>query len=91
MNLLEELKTNKDGEAISKEYPSVNKTYYLKEIETIHGYYLNPELIELNLLDNKVLEVPVKNKAVEILPIPKVREELIEQVSIVKKLPKTGF
>jgi uncharacterized surface anchored protein len=62
MNLLEELETDESGEALSKEYPSVNKTYYLKELETISGYNLNIEVREVNLIDNETLEINLQNE-----------------------------
>ena len=41
MNLLETLETDEKGEAISKEYPSVNRKYYLKEMYDAECFIVN--------------------------------------------------
>ena len=64
MDLLETLETDKNGEAFSNQYPSVNKKYYLKEIEPKEGYLVNEELIEIDLIDNEVFELVLKNDKV---------------------------
>lgn len=62
LNSIETLETNENGEAFSKEYPSVGKKYYLKEIETNEKYNLNEELIEIELENNSQKEIVVKNE-----------------------------
>lgn len=68
MNLLESLETDKNGEAFSKKYPSVNEVYYLKEVETKRGYKLNEELIEVKLIDNEILDLLITNSELKKLP-----------------------
>lgn len=75
MNLLEELETDENGEVYSKEYPSVNEIYYLKEVKTNREYELTDELIEVKLIDKSILEILVTNKKIpeeiELLRLPK--------------------
>ena len=61
MNLLETLETDEKGEAMSKQYPVVNRKYYLKEIKTVEGYSFSSELIEVSLIGNSIKDVFVKN------------------------------
>lgn len=87
MNLLETLETDEKGEAISQEYPSTNKKYYLKEIKTIDGYVLDKELKEITLADNAILDVFIKNaktpKEPEIITITKEVEPKV--ITIIKE------
>ena len=101
MNLLETLETNENGEALSKEYPVVNKKYYLKEIETVEGYSFSSDLIDVTLIGDSIKDVFVKNAKIpkepdivtvyeEPEPIKKVimgEPKIIEEVI---PLPKTG-
>lgn len=89
MNLLEILETDKEGVAVSKKYPSVNKKYYLRETKTVDGYYFNGELVEITLKDNDVLELKIANKK---MPIPikeivtnEVKTNTVHQKETVKK------
>lgn len=61
MNLLETLETDEKGEAISQTYPTINRRYYLKEVQTIDGYVLDSDLHEIHLVDDAVLDVFIKN------------------------------
>ena len=89
MNLLETLETDEKGEAYSKDYPSVNKKYYLKEVKTIDGYSLDSEVHEITLLDNNVLEVYIKNVKTPKEPEVFVVEEKPEpQVEVVVDEPE---
>jgi len=95
MNLLENLKTNNEGEAISKEYPSKNKIYYLKEIKTKDGYILDSNVKQINLIDNDTLEYFVYNdkdipKKPDEPDIPKDEPTPVTEKKV-KKLPKTGM
>lgn len=62
LNVLETLETNENGEAFSREYPSVGKKYYLREIETKEEYQLNEELIPIKLEKNIQKEIIVENQ-----------------------------
>lgn len=87
MNAIETLITDSNGEAISKYYPSYNKTYYLKEIETQDGYDLDDEIREIVLLDGETLELEINNKK-----IPEEVEEPPEKVNepseVIEEPPK---
>ena len=61
MNLLETLETDEKGEAMSKQYPSVNRKYYLKETKTVDGYSFSSELLEVTLLNDSIKDVFIKN------------------------------
>ena len=87
--LLETLETDEKGEAKSMEYPSVGKKYYLKEIETLEDYDLDQEEKEIELIDNGILEVVIKNskipKEIKTIIIEKEAEPIIK---IVEKEPE---
>lgn len=89
MNLLEILETDENGEALSQEYPSVNRKYYLKEIQTNDGYVIDPELKEIVLQNDDVLEVLVQNEKIpkepEIIVITKEPEP---KVVVIEKRAK---
>ena len=69
--------------------------YYLKEIETLEGYEINSELIEIELEFREEKEIAVNNKEIpkieepepEPIPEPTVEPEPEQP----KKLPRTGF
>ena len=91
MKVLETLETNENGEATSKEYPSFNKKYYLREVKTADGYIIDSSLREIILKDNETLEVIIKNQKEEEKVVEKV---IMGQPKIIKeviKLPKTGM
>lgn len=95
MNLLETLETDERGEAFSKKYPSVNRKYYLKEIQATEGYVADSELHEIHLAKDAIMDVFIKNakepKETETIIIEKEPEpEIIEiekepEVIIVEK------
>ena len=99
MKLLETLETNENGEATSKEYPSFNKKYYLREVKSSDGYILDSGLREIILNDNQVLDVLIKNQKEEEKEMIVEKEKVVEKVimgqpKIIKevvKLPKTGM
>ena len=95
MKLLETLTTNEEGEVESIYYPSENKKYYIKEVDTIDGYILNDEIIEIELISGKTVEYIFKNEKIK-LPKEESNEILIPEVIIKEntnevKLPKTGY
>lgn len=103
MNLLETLETDEKGEAISGEYPSVNKKYFLKEVKTVDGYVLDSELKEVTLNDDQILDIFINNikepKEPEVItmieePKPIIEKVIIGQPKIIRevvRLPKTGM
>lgn len=91
MKVLETLETNENGEATTKEYPSFNKKYYLREVRTADGYIIDSSLREIILKDNETLELIIKNQKEEEKVVEKV---IMGQPKIIKeviKLPKTGM
>ena len=91
MKVLETLETNENGEATTKEYPSFNKKYYLREVKTADGYIIDSSLREIILKDNETLELIIKNQKEEEKVVEKV---IMGQPKIIKeviKLPKTGI
>ena len=62
-NVLETIKTNNEGEALTKEYPIRDySNIRIREIKTNEYYELNREPINIKLEDNKVETIIVKNK-----------------------------
>lgn len=57
------LKTNKNGYAISKKIP-IGK-YYLKEIKTNNKYILNSTEIEINIKEDNILKLNVENEKIK--------------------------
>lgn len=90
--VIQNLVTNTNGEIIIENI--VPGTYYLQEIETLEGYKLIEEPIEINIKFNDEKEIIVENslKTEEHIyeePIPD--NVIIENVVIEKKLPVTGY
>ena len=89
MNLLEVLETDERGEAMSKEYPVVNRKYYLKEIQASDGYVLDPDIHEIHLAENSIKDVFIKNaktpKETETIIVEKDPEP---EIIIVEKEPE---
>jgi uncharacterized surface anchored protein len=89
MKLLEKLETDENGEIISKEYPTFNRIYYLREVKTNKEYNLNTELIEVKLLDNDTLEIVLENEKIPEKEVFRIMEKT--KVIETKVLPKTGY
>ena len=72
-NIVDNLITNANGEAISKELPIYNEKYYLKEIKTKEDYILDNSEIELsldsNVVDTKIITNEVKKGKIKILKL----------------------
>ncbi len=60
-NIVETLKTDKNGEAISKKLP-IDKTYTIKEIQTKQEYELNNETQTFKLKNNEITEMKIENE-----------------------------
>ncbi len=60
-NVIEELITDRDGIAISKDYP-INKKYFVKEVETNENYVLDEEVKEVSLKEDSTEEIVIINK-----------------------------
>lgn len=60
-NLVQTLITNENGEATTERL-RINKTYYIKEVETNESYKLNEEVITVNLKENEIKEIVFKNE-----------------------------
>ena len=70
--------TDSKGEIILEEF--IPGKYYIKEIETIEGYEIHKELIEVNIEYNEDNVIKIKN----------IKKEIPEK-SDIPKLPKTGY
>lgn len=81
-NILEKIKTDKNGEALTQKYP-VNQfeTLKIKEVKTNKGYILSKEIYTIKLKANEVTELIIYNEKVP--EVPKIQEK--------PKLPRTGF
>lgn len=95
--IYEELITDEDGTVIIDNL--LPGTYYLREIETLEGYELNDEVIEIVVEYGETKEVTVNNEETpepEPEPEPEVPEEPTPEipetpVEEIKVLPKTGI
>lgn len=72
-NIVDNLITDENGEATSKELPIYKEKYYLKEVKTKEEYILDETQIELNLdssvVDTKVISNEVKKGKIKILKL----------------------
>ena len=65
-NILENIKTNSNGEAITSKYPlKYYEKIYLQEISTNERYVLDNSLKEIKLSENSVEEIIVKNEKIK--------------------------
>ena len=65
-NVLETLKTDKNGEAITSKYAIKDyENLYLKEIETNEKYVLNDKITKIKLEENKIKNVVFENKKIK--------------------------
>lgn len=62
--IVDEIITDDKGMAISKNLP-INETYIVKEIETLNGYILNPEQIEVTLESKEIRELLFENEKIK--------------------------
>ena len=89
----EELITNEEGKVIIENL--LPGKYYLKEIETLNGYILLEELVEIELEFGEEKEITVNNKEIPKIVEPEpelIPEPMVESVpEAPKKLPKTVF
>lgn len=84
--LYENLETDEFGK-IKIEHILPGK-YYIQEVETIDGYILNSEVIEVNIEFNENKNVNVLNEKIQDVPDPEPEPEPKIEVP---KLPRTGF
>lgn len=96
-NVLETIKTDENGEGLTKQYPlSDFESLTIKEVKTKEGYILNEMPQTITLEANKIVEAIFTNKKIPEEPPekPKEPEKSREEKSPPipqKKLPKTGF
>ena len=64
-NVLETLITDVNGEATSSRLPSVEETYYIKEIETLENYVLNDELQVMTIENDKINDITIQNEKIK--------------------------
>jgi len=65
MNVIEELVTDKNGEAISSNLPCVDEKYFIRETETKELYVLNEELKEIVLEENQIKNIKFENEKIK--------------------------
>lgn len=97
----ENLITDKNGEIIVEKM--IPGKYYISEVETLSGYNLYPELIEVEIDFNEEFTIVVNNSKTEITKIDKVEEKTevtsqytesvynVENNNTIRKLPIIGF
>ena len=63
-NVVEKLKTNKDGIAKTKELP-INKEYILRETKTLENYVLNEKDTKIKIKDEGIQEIKIENQKIK--------------------------
>ena len=85
-NLLEEIITNEDGEALTSKYAIKDfSKLKIREKETLENYILNDTIQVIQLEENQIKDIVLENERK-----PEIKEELEEQPKALK-LPRTGF
>ena len=78
-NEVDSLKTDKNGEATSKELP-INQKYKVKEVKTLETYVLNETLQTVVLKDNEITTIKFENErkkgAIRIIKVDKDNNEI---------------
>lgn len=65
-NVLETVITNSDGEALTKEYAVRDyPKLYVQEVETNDMYVLNDEILEIELKENEIVDLPIENEKIK--------------------------
>lgn len=92
-NILETIKTDENGEGITKQYPlSDFESLTIREVKTREGYILNETPQTITLEANKIVEAIFTNKKIPEKPQePKKPKEKESPPTPQKKLPRTGF
>lgn len=62
MNVIEEIVTDYNGEAISSRLPSVNKEYFIREKDTLDTYVLNEETQKVVLQEDQIKTITFENE-----------------------------
>lgn len=65
-NVLETIITNDEGEALTKEYAVRDyPKLYIQEIETDEMYVLNDDILEIELKENEIVDLPIENEKIK--------------------------
>ena len=64
-NIIEELITDKNGEVTSSKLPCINKTYFIREKETLDNYVLDNTLKEITLKSNEISHIILENEKIK--------------------------
>lgn len=76
MTIIEELITDKNGEAISSKLPCADKIYFIREKETLNNYILDTTLKEITLKCDEINTIIFENEKIKgYLEITKVDSE----------------
>lgn len=82
--LIEKIKTDEKGEAISSRLPIYNEEYYLKELSGPEEYIISEDIIEIDLEPNEIKTVEVENELkkgnLELIKLDKDTKEPISNV-----------
>lgn len=65
MNVIEELITDENGEAISSKLPCINKIYFIREKQTLNNYVLDNTLKEIILKSDEITNVIFENEKIK--------------------------
>lgn len=65
MNVIEEITTDKNGEAISSKLPCIDETYYIREKETLDTYVLNEETKTIVLEEDQIKDIQFENEKIK--------------------------
>lgn len=65
MNVIENLTTDKNGEAISSNLPCIDETYFIREVETLNTYVLNTELKTIVLTEDEITNIKFENERIK--------------------------
>lgn len=65
MNVIETLKTDENGEAVSSYLPCIDENYYLRETNTAETYVLSDEIKEVILKENEITNIVFENERIK--------------------------
>ena len=65
MNVVEEITTDSNGEALSSRLPCVDREYYIREKETLDTYVLSDEVKKVTLTADKITDLTFKNEKIK--------------------------
>ena len=80
MNIIETLKTDENGEALSSKLPAIDEVYHVREKATHDMYVLSDEVREVVLEENKIVDITFENEkkkgTISIVKADKLNEDI---------------